>query len=280
VKVHPYKNQRAVLTTKHDKLALIAPAMLEKVGLEVAEVKQDTDQLGTFSGEIPRVGSPLESAIAKAKLGIDATGIELGLASEGSIGPDPQNPFLTSDIELLVLVDQQRNLIIHEVHRSFEIIAASKDVTPGEDLSQFLEDIDFPNHRLIAKSVGAKQMRTIKGIESELALASAISELAGVSQRVTIETDFRANQSPSRQLNIQAAAEKLANRLIRLCESCQAPGFGQIRYLTGLRCTGCGMVDSDAIAAEILTCVSCDHEVQGKKLADSLAPERCGWCNP
>jgi len=66
VKVHPYKNQRAVLTTKHDKLALIAPAMLETIGLEVSEVKLDTDQLGTFSGEIPRIGSPLDSAIANA----------------------------------------------------------------------------------------------------------------------------------------------------------------------------------------------------------------------
>ena len=278
--MHPYKNQRAVLTTKHDKLALIAPAMLETIGLEVSEVKLDTDQLGTFSGEIPRIGSPLDSAIAKAKLGIEATGIELALASEGSVGPDSQNPFLTSNIELVVLVDLQRDLVIHEVHRSFEIVAASREVTPGEDLSEFLAGIDFPNHRLIAKSVGIEPMKAIKGIDSELALTSAISELAGVSGRVAIETDFRANQSPSRRLNIQAASRKLANRLAQLCENCKAPGFGQVRYVTGLKCTGCGMVDPDALAAELLACVSCDHEVEGKKLADSLAPERCQWCNP
>ncbi len=52
--MHPYKNQLAILTTKHEKLPLIAPAMLEVVGLEVTDINLDTDQLGTFSGELPR----------------------------------------------------------------------------------------------------------------------------------------------------------------------------------------------------------------------------------
>ena len=67
--MHPYKNQLAILTTKHEKLPLIAPAMLAVVGLEVTDINLDTDQLGTFSGELPRTASPLETAITKAKLG-------------------------------------------------------------------------------------------------------------------------------------------------------------------------------------------------------------------
>ena len=129
--MHPYRNQPAILTTKHDKLSLIAPSMQSEVDLEVTDINLDTDQLGTFSGEISRSGSPIETAIAKAKLGIEATGIPIGLASEGSIGPDPQNPFLTSDIEIVVLVDQERGLVIYESHRSFEIVAATIEFSPG-----------------------------------------------------------------------------------------------------------------------------------------------------
>ena len=280
--MHPYRNQRAILTTKHEKLPLIAPVILNLVGLEVADINLDTDQLGTFTGEVPRPASPLETAITKAKLGIAATDTHLGLASEGSIGPDPQNPFLTSDIEIVVLVDQARDLVIYEFHRSFEIVAATIEVSQGEDLSGFLARADFPTHHLIAKASTDGEIRVIKGIDSPSALENAVQELARYSEggKVTLETDFRANHSPSRRVNIQAAAQKLAARLAQLCESCGSPGFGQVSFVTGVKCSGCGIENPDAIAAEQLGCVSCDHEIAGRVLAESIPPERCDWCNP
>jgi len=280
--MHPYKNQLAILTTKHEKLPLIAAAMLEVVGLEVTDINLDTDQLGTFSGELPRTASPLETAITKAKLGMAATGTAIGLASEGSIGPDPQNPFITSDIEIVVLVDQERDLVIHEFHRSFDIVAATSEVSLGEDLSSFLAQADFPSHHLIAKANVDGEIRTIKGLESSTALENALQELARYSEsgKVTLLTDFRANHSPSRRVNIQAAAQKLAVRLAQLCESCETPGFGQVSYVTGVRCSGCGIQNADAIAAERLGCVSCEFEIAGKSIASSIPPERCDWCNP
>jgi hypothetical protein len=280
--MHPYKNQLAILTTKHEKLALIAPALLEVVGLEVTDINLDTDQLGTFSGELPRAASPLETAIAKAKLGMAATGTGLGLASEGSIGPDPQNPFLASDIEIMVLVDQERDLVIHEFHRSFEIVAATTEVSLGQDLGSFFANSDFPTHHLIAKAKAHGELRVIKGIDSLAGLENALHELARFSEggQVILETDFRANHSPSRRVNIQAAAQKLAARLAQLCESCETPGFGQVRYVNGVKCSGCGMQNPDAVAAERLGCVSCDHEIAGRVLAESIPPERCDWCNP
>ena len=280
--MHPYKNQPAILTTKHDKLSLIAPSMQSDVGLEVTDINLDTDLLGTFSGEIARSGSPLETAIAKAKLGIEVTGIPIGLASEGSIGPDPQNPFLISDIEIVVLVDQEKDLVIYESHRSFEIVAATQEVSPGEDLGSFLAKADFPSHHLIAKASTHGGLRTLKGIDTHLALETAINELAGHSEngKVTLETDFRANHSPSRRANIQAAAQKLAARLAQLCKSCGTPGFGRVSYVTGVKCSGCGMQNPDAIAAERLCCVSCEFEIPGENIASSIPPERCEWCNP
>jgi len=182
----------------------------------------------------------------------------------------------------VVLVDQERDLVIHEFHRPFYIVAATSVASLGEDLSGFLAKADFPSHHLIAKANAVGEIRTIKGIDSPSALENALQELARYSEggKVTLQTDFRANHSPSRRVNIQAAAQKLAARLTQLCESCKSPGFGQVSYVTGVKCSGCGIENPDAIAAERLGCVSCDREIAGRVLAESIPPERCDWCNP
>ena len=99
---HPYFDQPIVLTSKHKKLILIQPAFQEIAGLTVVEQDLDTDLLGTFSGEVERAFPQLETAIRKAELGLIKTGANLGLASEGSIGPDPLIPFAISNIEHMV----------------------------------------------------------------------------------------------------------------------------------------------------------------------------------
>ena len=242
----------------------------------------DTDQLGTFSGERARTGSALETAIAKARLGMNQTGHALGIASEGSIGPDPQNPFLISDIEIVVLVDMERNLTIFDSHRSFEIVAAKKSIKSGEDLTEFLASIDFPNQGLIARRDNDPASEIIKDIDSMEALDRAIGALSGNSADigVMIETDFRAHKSPSRRKNIEVAANKLAVRLSQFCPACQVPGFGMIRYEYGLHCTDCGQLNAGAVARELSCCVACDYREPGRVLASSLGPERCDWCNP
>jgi hypothetical protein len=277
-----YRDVEAVLSTKHEKLGLIAPVMLEVAGLNVNAIEVDTDQLGTFTGEKPRLASPLETAIAKARLGMEQTRQPIGLASEGSIGPDPQNPFLVSDIEIVVLVDAERDLVIAEAHRSLEIVAASKLVQPGDDLSEFLGAIDFPNQRLIARVESQPAAEIIKGIATGHELEQAISELASLSsnRQVLLETDFRANQSPSRRANIKEAAKKLATRLTQNCPSCQLPGFGKIQHQLGVKCSDCGMENQSAIARELSCCVRCDYQVPGMLIASALTPDRCEWCNP
>jgi hypothetical protein len=59
-----YEGRSAVLATKHDKLSLITPP-LAATGLIVVAVAVDTDQLGTFSGEVSRPAAPLDTAIAR-----------------------------------------------------------------------------------------------------------------------------------------------------------------------------------------------------------------------
>jgi hypothetical protein len=80
---HPYLHKKIVLTSKHEKLKLIKPAFNENVGCDLFEIDLDTDQLGTFSGEIERIAPPIETAINKARLGMKETGSLIGIASKG-----------------------------------------------------------------------------------------------------------------------------------------------------------------------------------------------------
>jgi hypothetical protein len=281
-KGHPYFGQVAVLTTKHDKLPLIAPQFSELIGLQISECKEDTDQLGTFSGEVERNLPPLETAIKKAKLGMDKAGVSLGLASEGSIGPDAEVGFFNSDMEYLVFVDASRDLVISEVFRSFDIRAGSLVTEPELEISNFLEKVDFPNHKLIVTANSSSKISPIKGIGTLDELKSAIELTAKDSKdgKVLIQSDLRAHCSPTRRKNIAHVAQLLATRISRQCTMCMAPGWGRVDYERGLECITCGEHKPLAIKREILGCISCDHREDGELLREFLDPAHCDFCNP
>ena len=279
---HPYVHKRIALTTKHDKLRFIKPAFDEYVGCELFEVNLDTDQLGTFSGEIERIAPPLETAIQKARLGMKETGLLLGIASEGSVGPDPVVPFIHSNIEQLVLVDDENGIVISEIHRSFDITAATITAAPDQDLTSFLEKADFPNHALIVRPNTQIKSNCIKGITNYEQLMGAIDISSQLSPNgfVVIESDLRAMHSPSRQRNIEEVAKLLAMRVNLLCPNCQIPGWGRVGYEKGLNCSECELENPDAIRQEKLGCVKCDHVELGKVIASVLDPAQCNFCNP
>ena len=114
------------LATQHSKQDVIAPPFLRTLeSVVVVPSAIDTDALGTFTGEIPRHGTPTEVCERKARLGLAATGRVLAVASEGSYGPHPAVPFVAVGREVMVFVDTERDLTItetlrdsrHELHR-------------------------------------------------------------------------------------------------------------------------------------------------------------------
>jgi hypothetical protein len=276
---HPYEAKTAVLTSKHQKLDLIRPSLEQATGLNLIEQALDTDQLGTFSGEIERLGTPLEVAINKAKLGMVATGLPLGVASEGSIGPDPLVPFVISNIETVVFVDQELGIVISETFRSLDIASGTTQALPGQDLTEYLEKVGFPEQRVIAKSSSGG---VEKGLRSISSLEQAIAKLAlqAHESSVSLEPDYRAMHCPTRRVNIAHAAKALAFRVASLCPDCNAPGWGKRDFVRGLLCSNCGSDQPDAIAQELKTCVRCDFVQLGLVLAESLEPSKCFSCNP
>lgn len=279
---HPYFGQKIVLTSKHEKLRLIKPAFEGVLGCELFEENLDTDQLGTFSGEIERSAPPRQTAIKKARLGMAANGMKIGLASEGSVGPDPSLPFVRSNIEHLVLVDDSNEIVISEIYRSFEICAATIKVRPDEDLVDFLKRADFPNHGLIVRPDSEEKFNCVKGITDLVNLQRAIRESAkkSTSGLVVVESDLRAMHSPSRQQNIQQVAALLALKVSQLCPQCRLPGWGRVGYECGLMCSECDLEDPNAIRQERLGCVKCDYRQLGKVIAEALNPAQCNFCNP
>ena len=278
--LHPYAGKTAYLATQHGKGALIAPAFQSILDMDVVEVAVNTDQLGTFAGEVERVGTPREVALKKAHLAISATTSPYGLASEGSIGVDPLIPFINSDIELIAFVDKTLGIEVVESIRSTEIVAASVRVDKNTDLQEFLSKADFPRHRIIVRSLDIPVSFAVKGIATAAELDNALTQGFANFESLVVESDLRAHCSPSRQANIASVAQKLATRLAALCPECSTPGWGVQGFTKGLPCSECGEISHEALKSEILGCAKCSYKADGKVLAVAIDPSQCNVCNP
>jgi predicted Zn-ribbon and HTH transcriptional regulator len=278
--LNSYRGATVVLPTLHNKGVLAQEAFKEHLDMDVIELHEDTDQFGTFSGDVERKLSPKESAIAKAKLGLTQTDYQYALASEGTIGADPTIPFANSDLEVVVFLDSINDLIISHTHHSFEISACTHEYIEGEDLEKFLTKADFPNHQLIVKCLDSDIRALAKGISNRADLMKVLDQTKKEGlKKIVIESDLRAHASPSRAQNIKQAFKELAIRISSLCPECESPGWGVTSAVRGLPCTDCGE-ESDAIKAHVFGCISCSYVAEADPIATSIDPSRCSWCNP
>ncbi len=283
---HPYKGKKAVLATMHGKEQAIAPPLLSILGLStVVPEPLDTDRLGTFTGDVERPGPMLETAIAKARAGMEIAGSKLGLASEGSYGPHPHIPFIPAGVELLVLVDDARGLVLSEHLLDDKTNYAHEVVKPGGDLQAFLKRARFPDHALIVKpnTPRRKNGPIRKGLQSERDLADAIAECSKASRdkSAMVQTDMRAHFNPTRMATLNRLAEQLARRLTCLCPECGTPGFGIVDVQKGLPCGLCG-TPSTVMKSEIWGCAACDykeHRIPPDR-PEYADPQWCSLCNP
>lgn len=283
----------AVLATRHGKLDLIAP-VLGPVGFAVRAVDVDTDTLGTFSGDVPRPGSPLDVAVAKARLGMAAAGMRVGIASEGTVGPSPLVPFAIADTELVVLVDDETGIIVVGRHVAHDVRVVGEELQPDDvryagRLDGLLKRAGVGErsggHHLIVRPSAASAGSVgpvVKAIADRATLADAIDRCAAASNdgRVRVETDLRAHLCPSRRPAIAAAAADLAVRLGARCPACASPGWGPVRTSPGRPCAECG-APTRAVRADVEGCVACPEERERARAElDPVDPAQCDRCNP
>lgn len=269
-----YRGTTAALATRHGKEQAIAPAFAA-LGMALRVPHDiDTDTLGTFTGEVPRPAPMRETARMKARLGMDATGLPIGIASEGSFGPHRVIPFLAAGRELMVFIDDERGIEVAEEALSERTNFAALELVPGADLEGFLTRAGFPQHALVLRHGDAIH----KGIATRGDLDRLLARCDGPAR---LETDMRAHLNPTRMAEIAALAGRLAQRLATDCPACGTPGFGPVRREAGLPCEDCG-APTPLIRSIVLGCARCAHEHHQPRqdMRAAASPADCPECNP
>jgi len=277
-----YAGHRVALLTQHGKDRVIAPLLDSALGCRVERVAgYDTDLLGTFTRDIARAGTQLEAARHKARIGMQLTGLRLGLASEGSFGLDPQIGMFPWNVEFLIWIDDVHELEVVGVAQGKANFAhlLAKDWAAAE---VFARQWGFPEHHMVVRPEREDDLRIRKGISSwaqlEAAFTSALEQ--SPSRLVFLEVDVRANANPTRLENIRLAADDLVKKLRSLCPECGAPGFWIVEHISGLPCEECGTPTQEP-RADVLGCVKCQHRVTRERTDRNTAdPGRCAYCNP
>lgn len=277
-----FEGRSIAIATRHSKEVAIAPVLEKELGVVcVTPPDLDTDAFGTFTGEVERKASALDAARLKCRMAIEATGLDLAVASEGSFGPHPAYPFLPADEELLVLVDIKNGLEIVVREWSMETNFNGSMCSSWAELSAFADKAGFPSHGLILRKSHTDTTAVIKGIVDQQVLESAAERLLRENGNVYVETDMRACFNPMRMRVIRNAAQELSKKMRSSCPECGCPGYGVADVKSGLRCSGCNFPTRSTLKY-IHACGRCGHSHEewyplGKREED---PMYCDNCNP
>ncbi|MFO0933903.1 MAG: DUF6671 family protein [Planctomycetota bacterium] len=275
-----YRGASVALLTQHGKERVIGPAFESALAARVRLVGDfDTDSLGTFTREIPRKGSQIEAARTKARIGIERSGLVLGLGSEGAFGPGPLG-LVSLDVELVVLVDAARGIeVVGRAQAPAQHVRA--EVGTREELVDAARAAGFPGHGVVLSTEGDGVARACKGLRAWPSLEAAFDELRSTPPHgpVFLENDLRAHMNPTRMATIAAATADLLERLLRACPACRSPGYGSIAKRFGRPCRDCASPTHEVLAEEY-GCVACGHRELRRVEELHGDPASCDVCNP
>lgn len=277
-----YLGRRVALLTQHGKEQVLKPVVEAALGCVIEHIdRYDTDLLGTFTREAPRPGTQMNALRRKARKGMELSGLPLGMASEGSFGPDPFTGLIPWNVELLMWIDDELGI---------EVVGVAQG--PGRcgqlltddwaALEAFAAREDFPRHHLVLRPEHQDDSRVHKGLSDPAQLRRTFEACLGMAAngQVFAETDLRAFANPSRMERIGQAAADLVQRLQTCCPVCAAPGFSVTARVPGLPCEACGLPTAGHLS-EIRTCLHCRHQVTVPRTDRRFAdPAHCNHCNP
>jgi hypothetical protein len=274
--------RKLVIASKHEKEAVMAPLLAAALGIEVIAGRElDTDQFGTFSGEVERSVSPTEAARQKCRAACQMYNCTLAVASEGSFGPHPEMPLMPCNQELVLLSDLEHGLEIKAMELTADTNFNGKLVHTNEEAENFAKAVLFPKHGLILRKDRNDNSHLAKGIITHEELTQQTSVFLKTYGQVFIETDMRAMYNPTRMAVIGRVTEKLIKNILRQCPQCGCPGFSITEVVDGLPCSLCGN-PTKGIMAFVFSCQKCTFKEyqnypQSKTTEDPLY---CDYCNP
>ncbi len=277
-----YRGTVIVFGTMHGKERQAAPVFAELLGARVvAPSGLDTDQFGTFSGDIARTLSPIDTARAKARLAMTATDSRYGLASEASYGSLPGVGWPGHE-EILLFLDDTRGIEILEGNRTLATPGSRQRVRCSSELRDLPPALGWPAQALLVRpAAGGHGHDIVKGITRADQLADAARTAAARSDdgHALVEPDLRAHCNPTRRAVLTRLARTLATRLATGCPACGSPGYGRTDVDTGLPCAACG-TPTELAVADVHTCPACPHQHRKPYPACTADPRWCPDCNP
>jgi hypothetical protein len=278
-----FRGRHITIATKHGKEKALAPLVstfLQAIPITCNTI--DTDQFGTFSGEIERQGTPIDTLRAKIKLAYELTGETKIIVSEGSFGSHPASPFISANEEWLLYADLELDHEILVRSLTTETNFSQLEIEHESSLIDFAQKAGFPENGLILTALENNKIHKVaKDFESQAELLVTYFDLKHQFENVHVQTDMRAHKNLLRMQHIEAIGRKLMERMMSNCPACTYPGFGIISHEKGLPCKYCQAPTND-IQAEILACAHCKHTTKnmcpaGRHFAD---PGICSFCNP
>lgn len=277
-----FQNRRLVIATKHGKESVIAPILEKELCVKCfVPIDFDTDQWGTFSGEIERKDDVLNTLRKKCHHAMKAHQCDLAVASEGSFGAHPSLFFAQADDEVLLLMDAKNDLEIVAREISIDTNCNGSTIENKDQLIAFSKRVHFPSHGLIMKPSENNFSKVFKGITDEKTLLENYETMMNEFGTVYIETDMRALYNPTRMKVIEKATIKLAEAIKSECPQCKTPGFSVTEAKEGLICEWCKS-PTRSILSHISTCKKCQYTTEEKYPNQKTTedPMYCDFCNP
>lgn len=277
-----FENRNLLIATKHGKEEVLRPLFEKALKVHcLISTDFDTDVFGTFSGEIVRKEDALSTLRKKCLAAMEYYNCDLAVASEGSFGPHPAAFFATGDDELLIFIDLKNNIEIIGRKLALETNFATKECTDIASFHQFLDQVQFPSHKVILKNAANKPSQIYKDIADAEHADRIFQTLLENNESVFVETDMRAMNNPTRMKVIKEAAENTIEKIKSLCPQCHFPGFSVVSSVAGLPCSLCNKA-TKSILYNVYSCGKC-HFSENKYFPRNIQsedPMYCNNCNP
>ena len=277
-----FKGRNLIIATKHGKEKVITPILEKELGVKCfVDSGLDTDQLGTFTGEVERKEDPVTTARNKCLMAMKLNNCDLAIASEGSFGQHPTIFFIPADDEIVIFIDKKNGLEIIARELSSQTNFNGSEIQTEENLLEFAARSYFPSHGLILRKSKNEFGDIVKGITNKEQLIKVFYSLIEKFGTAYIETDMRAMYNPTRMKVIESVVKKLSKKINALCPVCNMPGFGITDAKEGLPCELCNFPTRSTISY-IYSCQKCNYKKEEKypKGKQTENPMYCDICNP
>jgi ribosomal protein S27AE len=277
-----FEGKMALMATMHQKEKWIGPVLEKGLGLTIKPIPSfDSDALGTFAGDVERPGNQWETALFKLdgarELMPDS---DLFIVSEGAFFPHPEMPFVTRNLELLVLKDFRENVTVRARNIENGFPLWESEIRQWADILPKLENRNFDEEGLILKAKSGDIWLVYKDFDRVEDVRKAYEEFKKTGLPVALlGPDLRAHRNLRRRQNLVLAAKDLVRNANRFCSGCGSPGFSSDHFQPGLPCGWCGL-PTRLPKAEIFKCLRCQWEQEQALPEKEADPAFCDFCNP